>query len=177
MRFAFSTLLASVAAVLFIGQAAASDVVVKGPHICCKQCVKIVEGILAKVDGVSNVDADIKGRTVKFTAKDEKAANAGVKALVDGGFFGSATNDGKDLKVNVAAVAKGDKLDTVKVAKVHVCCGLCQTAIKNTFKDLKVSFEGKGAQRTVIIEGAEVYAGTVVEALRKAGFNGSVEKK
>jgi copper chaperone CopZ len=173
MRF----LVGSVLAVVLVGSAVASDVEVKGPHICCKQCVKVVEGILAKVDGVSNVSADTTTKTVKFTAADSKAVAAGLKALTDGGFSGAATNDGKEVKSTLAPVEKGDKLDSVKIAKVHVCCPQCQNAIKGLFKDQKVSFDGKGAQRTVVIEGGDVYAGSVIEALRKAGFNGSVEKK
>ncbi len=175
MRYVFGIVLAGLAVVGLAGQGAASEVEVKGPHICCKQCVKIVGGILAKVDGVSDAKCDIKTKTVTFTATDEKAAKAGVKALIDGGFFGSATNDGKELKSTVAAVKKGDKLDKVSVKSVHVCCGQCQTAIKDLFKDAKVSFEEKGPQRTVVIEGGELYRGSVLEALRKAGFNGKFE--
>ena len=38
--------------VVLTGWAQAGKVEVKGPHICCKQCVTIAKGILAKVDGV-----------------------------------------------------------------------------------------------------------------------------
>jgi copper chaperone CopZ len=177
MRYLFSVLFAGLAAALLsAGQAAASDVEVKGPHICCKQCVKVVDNILGKVDGVSDVSADIQTKTVKFTATNEKAAKAGFKALIDGGFFGSASNDGKELKIEVAAAKKGKKVDVVVVKDVHVCCGLCQKAIKGLFKDDNVTFEEKGPQRTVRIEGTELYRGTVLEALRKAGFNGKFDK-
>jgi len=154
----------------------ASDVEVKGPHICCPQCVTAVENILAKVDGVSNVKASAKTKTVNFTAKNEAAAKAGFKALLDGGFFGSAKDDGKELKIEVAQVNKGDKVEAVTVKDVHVCCGACQKAIKGIFKDSKVTFEGSGAMRTVRIEGGDLYVGTVVEALRKGGFSGKLDK-
>ena len=80
-----------------------------------------------------------KTKTVKFTAKDEKAAKAGFKALVDGGFFGSATSGGKELKVESTGGEEGDKEPTPVVVKnVHVCCGQCQNGIpKATFKDAK----------------------------------------
>lgn len=170
-------LLAGIAvAVLSVGQAAASDVEVKGPHICCGNCVTAVNKILGKIDGVSNVKADAKTKTVTFTAADEKSVAAGVKALFEGGFYGAATNDGKELKSSLAPVAKGDKLEKIVVKDVHACCGLCNTAIKGLFKDSKVSFKGTGAQRTVTIEGGDIYAGTVIEALRKSGFNGTIEK-
>jgi copper chaperone CopZ len=76
------------------GQVRADKVEVKGPHICCVQCVRIAEGLLNKVEGVSEAKADIKSKAVSFTATDEKAAKAGIRALVDGGFFGVATSDG-----------------------------------------------------------------------------------
>src|SRR5262249_47457745 len=94
-------------------RALAEDVEVKGPHICCKQCVKVAVGLLKDVEGVSDAKADVKGKTITFTAKDEKAAQAGVKALVDGGFFGQATCGGKALKIDVPA-GEG-KADTVTV--------------------------------------------------------------
>jgi hypothetical protein len=123
MRYLFGVLFASLAVVVMAGQGAASEVEVKGAHICCKQCVTIVGGLLGKVEGVSEAKCDVKGRTVTFTAKDEKAAKAGVKALFDAGFFGNASNDGKELKVKVASVDKGDKADKVTVKGVHACCG------------------------------------------------------
>src|SRR5262249_33887245 len=123
-------------------QALAENVEVKGPHICCPQCVKAAVGLLKDVDGVSDAKADAKSKTVTFTAKDEKAAQAGFKALVDGGFFGQATCGGKELKIAVPA-GEG-KANSVSVTKVHVCCGACQKAIKGLFADAKVSFEESG---------------------------------
>jgi copper chaperone CopZ len=160
---------------LMASQAIADSVEVKGPHICCAQCVNVVGKILAGVEGVSDAKADQNTKTVTFTAKDEAAAKAGINALIKGGFSGTAKRDGKDVKVELPAVAKGDKVDTVTIKEVHVCCGQCQKAINAVFKDSKVKYEGKGAQRTVIITGGELYRGTVMEALRKAGFNGTVE--
>ena len=176
MRQMFSIAIAGLAvAFLAAGQASADTIEVKGPHICCQQCVNVVGKILAGVDGVTNAKADAKTKTVTFTAKDAAAAKAGINALVKGGFSGTATSDGKAIKVDLPAVAKGEKVATVTVKDVHVCCGACQKAINNVFKDSKVKYEGTGAQRTVIVTGSELYRGTVLEALRKAGFNGTVE--
>jgi hypothetical protein len=159
---------------LILGAAAASanDVEIKGPHICCKQCVGVAQKVLNKVDGVSDVMPDASTKTVKFTAKDDKAAAAGFKALVDAGFFGTATNDGKELKISVTAPKAGEKADVVVVKDVHVCCGQCQKAIVKLFDGSKVTFEGKGPQRTVRIEGTSLESSAVMDALRKAGFNG-----
>jgi copper chaperone CopZ len=170
----FAVVIAALAlGVLTAGHVAADSVEVKGPHICCKQCVGAVGKILGGVDGVSDAKCDIKGKTVSFTAKDEAAAKAAIAALVKGGFAGTATRDGKEFKVDLPAVAKGAKAETVTVKDVHVCCGQCQKAINGLFKDATVKYEGSGAQRTVIITGTDLYPGTVMQALRKAGFNGT----
>ncbi len=172
-------------AVLFLGlvvavvhgaQAGGSKVAVKGPHICCAQCSKVVDDILSKVDGVSDIKPSRKPMEVTFTAKDDKAAKAGFKALVDGGFFGQASADGKEFNLVMAAVKKGDKADVVTVKDVHVCCGACQNAIKKVFNTSKVTFDGDGPQRSVRIEGKDLDCAEVLETLHKTGFNGSVEK-
>ena len=164
------------APILSAAQAASTNVEVKGPHICCKQCVKIVGDVLKNVDGVSDVKADIKTKTVTFTAMDSKAAQAGFTALVEGGFFGSATEGGKEIKVSLPAVAKGSKADTVAVKDVHVCCGQCEKAIINIFKDSKVTFTEAGVKKTVHIAGKDLDRAEVMETLHKTGFNGTLEK-
>src|SRR5580692_1999748 len=102
-------------AVCFVGLASAvlaaddaeTKVEVKGPHLCCKQCVNVSVGLLKKVDGVSDAKADVKTKTVTFTAKDSKAAKAGVMALVNGGFYGAASAGGKDIKIDTPAAPAG----------------------------------------------------------------------
>jgi len=177
MRQFFALLCAGLAtAVLCADEAGTNKVEVKGPHICCKQCVNVVGSILGKVEGVANVTADTKTKTVTFTATNDQAAKAGVQALIKGGFFGTATQGGKAISVEAPAAVKAEKADVVTVKEVHVCCGACQKAINKLFKDAKVSYSGKSPQRTVRIEGTGLDTGEVLEALHKAGFNGSLEK-
>ncbi len=161
---------------LSVGQARADKVELKGTHLCCGNCVKIAKAALEKVDGVSDADASKDTKTVTFTAKDEKAAAAGIKALVDAGFYGKATKDGKEYKIDTPEVKKGTKADSVTVKSVHVCCDNCKEAVEATLKDLKITYEGKSAVKTVKIEGKDLDKADILEALRKAGFNGSVEK-
>ena len=176
MRFSMAAVLAGLASTaLLAGGGAGGKAEVKGPHICCAQCVRVVNAILKDVPGVSDVTPDSKTKSVTFKAGDAKAAQAGVKALVDGGFFGSATLDGKEIQVDVPAPRRGEKSATVTVKDVHVCCGSCQKAINALFKDAKVTYEGKGPQRTVRIAGTDLDAGEVLTNLRKAGFNGTPE--
>lgn len=172
-----SSLVAGVSAALFVaGAAFAGPVEVKGPHICCGQCVKVAVGLVSKVDGVSEAKADAKAKTVTFTAKDDAAAEAGVKALFEGGFYGKATHDGKDIKIKTGAPKKGEKADAVTVKGVHMCCGQCRTAAKKLFPDAKVSFEGPGPQQDVRVEAAGLDPRVVLDTLRKSGFNGTVAK-
>jgi copper chaperone CopZ len=149
---------------------------VKGPHICCKQCVNVVGGILKKVDGVSDAACDVTNKTITFTAKDADAAAKGVKALVDGGFWGSATFDGAELKLP-ATKASDDKSNKVVVSKVHVCCGMCSSAINALFKDAKVTYSAKGPQKDVTVTGTDLTPAAVLEALNKAGFTGTIGEK
>jgi copper chaperone CopZ len=176
MRFLSVAMLVGLIALVNAGQSFADKIEVKGPHICCPQCVKAVEKILGELKGVSDITADSKTKTVTFTAKDAAAATDGVNALIKGGFSGKATSDGKEMEVKLSSTKDLGKADKVVVKDVHVCCGACQTAIKNLFKDSKVSFENKGPQRTVNIEGTNLDRGAVLDALRKAGFNGTAEK-
>jgi copper chaperone CopZ len=176
MRQILALVLTGLASAVLCADQATSTVEVKGPHICCKQCVRVVGEILGKVDGVSNVKADIKTKTVTFTAANDQAAKAGAQALVKGGFFGTATQGGKAITLGKTAPGEGGKADVVTVKDVHVCCGACQNAINKLFKDAKVSYTGKGPQRTVRIQGANLQATEVLEALRKSGFNGTVEQ-
>ena len=62
--------LAGILGVAFLGvaQANANDVEVKGPHICCKQCVNVAKKILSTVEGVSDATPDAATKTVKFKA-------------------------------------------------------------------------------------------------------------
>jgi copper chaperone CopZ len=167
---------ALVLVVLRAGPALADKVVVKGPHICCAQCVRIAEGLLNKVEGVSEAKADIATKTVSFTATDEKAVKAGVHALVDGGFFGVATSDGKE--VEIAVPRPGGKSLTVVVTKVHVCCNGCEKAITQLFPFSKVSFEGPGPQRMVRIDGPGcIGQDATLITLRRAGFSGTLAKE
>ena len=163
---------------LTAGPALAGKVEVKGSHVCCPQCANTIKKALEKVDGVSDVAA-AKGQPITFTAKDEKAAAAGVKALMDAGFAGTATDDGKEVKNETTAPKKGEKADEVTIKNVHICCNQCKNAVTKLFKDDKVTFadEDKTTKTaTIKISGKDLDKAEVLEELRKAGYNGTVEK-
>ena len=153
--------LAVVVATLAMGaltasQSVADSVEVKGPHICCKQCVNVVGKILGGVEGVSDAKCDIKSKTVSFTAKDEAAAKAGVK------------HSSRQLQRQRHARrqrtqdspgrgGEGRQLDKVTIKGVHVCCGMCETAINNVFK-IQPWIWQEGCSTHHHISGGELYA-------------------
>lgn len=177
MRQLLLTAVATVATLaLGAAQARAGKVEVKGVHLCCQQCATSIADILKKVEGVADASCDRQAKTVTFTA-DEKAAAAGVKALHEGGFFGAATLDGKEMKVEAAAPKKGEKADEITVKGVHVCCRRCETSINGLFKDAKVEYgPANGKLKDVKITGKGLDKAEVLETLRKEGLNGKIEK-
>src|SRR5262245_20965763 len=157
--------LAAVALVaLWVSPSFAGKVEVKGIHICCKQCVSAVEGVLGKVDGVSDAKADQAGKTATFTSKDAASTKAALSALTEAGFFGTVTEDGKEVKVEVASPKKGDKADEITLKNVHVCCNQCKKALTGMFKEQKVEFPGKN---DIKIIGKDLDKAEIVETLRK----------
>lgn len=162
--------------ILAAGGAARAEtkVELKGTHLCCGQCVKAVEGILGKVDGVSGT-CDRKGSTVTITAKDDAAAQKALDALAAGGFHG--TTGSQTLKVkDDSGVSKG-KVKSLTVEGVHNCCGQCTKAITaavgkvagvtgNTAKPKSDTFEVTG----------DFDAEELVKALNAAGYHVKVKK-
>jgi copper chaperone CopZ len=162
--------------VLASGGAFGADtkVELKNTHLCCGQCVKAVDEILKKIDGVTG-KCDQKAGTVTITAKDDATAQKALDALAAGGFHG--TTDSKDLKIkDDSGVAKG-KVKTLTLEGVHNCCGQCNKAIVaavgkvagvtgNTAKVKSDTFEVTG----------EFDAEELVKALNAAGYHVKVKK-
>lgn len=154
------------------GTAQAGKVEIKGAHVCCPKCVTAITNILKKVDGVSDAVAKPKG-DITFTTTGDKATTAALTALLDGGFIGAATDDGKEVKAELTSPKAGAKAEEVTVTDTHVCCGKCQKAIEVVLPaGAKAEFPDK---TTVKITGKDLDKAEILESLRKAGFNGKVE--
>jgi mercuric ion binding protein len=168
-------LLSAVAAmaVMVLGSAAAQadNVEVKGVHICCGQCQKVIKGILDKVEGVTEISCNQKKRTVTFTAADEKTAKKAFTSLRQGGFYGAASVDGK--AITIKNKASTDKVNEVTIKNVHVCCNACKNAIQKLFKGATITYTGDGPQRDVTIAGEDLTRAGVLDTLRKGGLNGT----
>ena len=78
--------------------------VVKAQSMVCGSCAKTVQDAVAKVDGVKEVNVDIKAKTVqvKFVSEVTNLGNI-EKAITDAGY------DANDRKRNAEAYEKLDK--------------------------------------------------------------------
>ena len=162
---------------LTAANASAGEVTVKGVHLCCGQCVKLVAKALGSVDGVSSAACDRKAKTVKFTASDDKAAGAAIKALAKSGFHGTAAHGDKKLAFPPSGVKKGDKADTVTFTGVHLCCGACVKGVAAALKDIDAKPACDTKAKTVTLTGSGIDVSKAVAALNKAGFNATVKSK
>ncbi len=151
---------------------AETKVELKGVHLCCKQCVSAVGGIL-KDAGVKGM-CDQKAGTVTITASDNAAAQKALDALAAAGFHGSTGS--KDLAIKDDSGVKAGKVKTLTVTGAHNCCGQCCKQLKavvakvdgvkgDTAKPKANSFEVTG----------DFDAAALVKALNAAGFHVKVK--
>lgn len=143
-------------------------------HLCCQNCAKGVQNAAAKVDGLTAaVDRDAK--TVTLTGPDEATVQKGADALVAAGYFGKSSNPA--IKVNAETGAKGQKVQTLEVQGVHLCCAKCVKAVNEALESVP------GVKETTAAKGAKSFTVTgdfddkeALAALQKAGLTGQVGK-
>lgn len=157
----------------------AGDVNVSNVHICCGSCVSAVDEALGEVEGVSDVGADQNTKTIRFKAKDDKAAEAGIKALADHGFFGKAKHGDKKLDFPPSGVKKGEKANTLVLHGVHLCCGACVTGAKKSLENVAgvnaIEIDRKTGRIT--LKGGGIDTTKAVDALNAGGFYASVKSE
>jgi periplasmic mercuric ion binding protein len=169
------SLLFSLVAAFAVAQAAQADdvtVTLSQVHLCCGSCVKGAKAIVATVDGAKAV-VDQTNRTVAISAPDTATVQKVVDALTKGGFFGVSSD--ASIKVDASTGAKGEKVQSLKVAGVHLCCPKCVKAVHKAVFGVP-GVTGEDAQK-----GMEVFTVTgdfndadVFAALQKAGLTGKV---
>jgi len=139
-------------------------------HMCCDKCVNGAAKAVSKVDGVT-ITSDKTARTIVLTASDTTTLQKAVDALVKAGFFGESSD--ASIKVSTDTGAKGEKVSTLKVEGVHLCCPSCVKAVDKAVKSVP------GVTGDTAAKGVEVFEVTgdfkdtdVLEALKKAGLLG-----
>ena len=155
-------------------QAAEVSTKLSGVHLCCGNCVKGVEAAVAKVPGAT-VTVDKDAGTVSLSGADKATVQKAANALVAAGYFGQSGDEG--IKLNARTGAKGQKVQSLKVNGVHLCCGKCVTAVSEALKTVP------GVQANTAAKNAESFEVTgdfndkeVFAALQKAGLAGKVGK-
>ncbi len=162
------TLVATLALATFAQ--AESTVKLTGVHLCCKSCVKGVDKAVGTVSGAAAA-SDADAGTVTVTAPDDATAQKAVDALVAAGYFGKSENAA--IKVSDATGAKDEKVSSLTVSDVHLCCPKCVKAVNAALADVKgvASNNAEKGAKSFEIKG-DFNAKDVAEALQKAGLTG-----
>jgi periplasmic mercuric ion binding protein len=159
-------------ALAFTLTARAADVTVTltDVHICCQSCVKGVATAVAGVKGLT-AKADQDAGTVTLTAPDTATVQKGADALVAAGFFGKSSDPA--IKINTETGAKNQKVQSMKIEDLHLCCAKCVTAVNNVLGNVP------GVAGNTAAKGAKSFEVTgnfndkdVFDALQKAGLTG-----
>lgn len=159
-----------------------TTVSVKGVHLCCASCSSGAEAALQDLKGITKIGVDRNTKLISFEAESKDAAAEAIKALAEDGFYGTATYGKEELKWPDAGAKKGEKVPTVVIEGVHLCCGACVTGVKDALEKVAGATEinvDRNAER-VTIQGKELDEVAVIAALNKGGFYGKIagtEKK
>lgn len=174
LRWAFAGLVLSG----LTASAGAGEVTVKGVHLCCGACVRDAGDALKGIEGVSQPTANRDSKVVAFKAADDKAAQAGIEALANAGFHGTATHGDKELPFPASGAKKGEKADAVTITGVHLCCGACVTGAQKALDGLEgvTAIDIDRNEETVKLTGKSIDVSAAIDALNKGGFHGTVKK-
>jgi mercuric ion binding protein len=151
-------------------RAADTTVTITDVHICCQSCVKGVAKAVADVKGLT-AKADQDEGTVTLTGPDTATVQKGADALVAAGFFGKSSDPA--IKLSAETGAKNQKVQSIKVEGLHLCCGKCVTAVNNVLGNVP------GVTGNTAAKGAKSFEITcnfndkdVFDAFQKAGLTG-----
>jgi peroxiredoxin/copper chaperone CopZ len=177
-----AALLCSLFCVMLCGAVASADEVrVTKTHLCCNRCVKDATEALRGVEGVAGVACNRQAKSIAFVADDERAAQAGVAALARAGYHGEATYAGQALAFPPSGAKPDQKADRIVLTGLHLCCGACEKAVETALDEAKLAgVAGRTCDRekgAVTVQGAAFDVSTVVAALNKAGFHGTLQKR
>lgn len=159
------------------GVALAGDVEVSGVHLCCPACVRGVAGALGDVEGVSNAACDREAKKVTFTAANDEAAQAGINALAEAGFHGSAKHGDDELEFPESGAKEDAKANSITVTGVHLCCPACVRAVGGAVNDVDgvSSASCDREAKTCTVSGENISVEALVKALNDAGFHATVK--
>jgi len=160
-------------ALALTSQAADVSSKISNVHLCCKGCVNGVEKAVGEVEG-AKADVDADGGTVTLSGPDTATVQKAANALVKAGYFGKAE---VDVKLDASTGASDQKVQSLRVEGVHLCCGKCVKAVDRAVKSVP------GAKDHNATKGAKSFEVTgdfndkeLFTALQKEGLTGKVAK-
>jgi copper chaperone CopZ len=153
---------------------AESTVKLTDVHLCCKSCIKGVDKAVSTVSGVTAV-SDGDAETVILTAPDIAAAQKAVDALLAAGYYGKSENPA--IKVTDTSGAKDEKVSSLTVQDVHLCCPKCVKAVNAALGEVKgvTSNTAEKNAKSFEVKG-DFNSKEVFTSLQKAGLTGKAEK-
>jgi copper chaperone CopZ len=139
-------------------------------HVCCHSCVVGASAAVASLKDVK-ADADIDKKTIVITAPDKASAQKAMDALTAAGYFGKSSDAA--IKVDGATGAKDEKVSSLEVKNLHLCCGSCVKAVNAVLADVPgyKANDAKVKAATFTITG-DFKPTDVFAALQKAGLTG-----
>ena len=169
-----AALIASLAFVCIASASAESIAKITDVHLCCKSCVTGVEKAIAEVpDAKAAVDQD--GGTVTLSGPNAATVQKAADALLAAGYFGKCHDS--SVKLDASTGAKGQKVQSLKIEGVHLCCGKCVKAVDRAVKSVA------GVKEQTAVKGAKTFEVSgdfndqeVFTALQKEGLAGKVAK-
>jgi|SRR5579862_1695738 len=142
-------------------------------HLCCKGCVNGVQKAVGEVDG-AKAEVDAEAGTVTLSGADAATVQKAADAMVKAGYFGKAEGG---VKLEATTGATDQKVQTLRVEGVHLCCGKCVKAVDRAVKSVP------GAKEHNAVKGAKSFEVTgdfndkeLFAALQKEGLSGKVAK-
>jgi copper chaperone CopZ len=153
---------------------AESSVKLTDVHLCCQSCVKGVDKVVSKIDGVK-ATSSMDDKTVSLTGPDTATLQKTVDALVAAGYYGKSSDAA--IKVNGDTGAKDEKVKMLKIEGTHLCCGSCVKAVNKALGGVS------GVEANTATKGATSFEITgdfnekeAFDALQKNGLTGHVAK-
>ncbi|HEV2691814.1 MAG TPA: heavy-metal-associated domain-containing protein [Verrucomicrobiae bacterium] len=170
----FASLMIALAVGLSV-QAADVTTKITDTHVCCGSCQKAVSNIVAHVEGLTG-SADEDSSTISLSGPDTATVQKGADALVTAGFYGKSSNP--DIKIASDTGVKGEKVKSLKLDDVHICCGHCVKDINEALSAVPgvTGNDAAKGNKTLTING-DFNDKDAVDALQKIGLTGKVAKE
>lgn len=179
MLFWQNALYTFLAAALIVAAPQPQDVTIKGVHLCCGSCSDGAEAALEGLKGITKAGTDRNTKLISFQAESKEAALEALKSLAKEGFYGTATFGKDELKWPESGAKKGEKVSTIVIEGVHLCCGACVTGSKEALEKVPGATEidvDRNAQ-IITVRGKEIDEVATIAALNKGGFFGKIKRE